>query len=112
MALDSSEHYLLHIYLCLVPLISALSILNRCKYLLFPIFDVYLQIPKFFGAETTQSTKVNPFPLPEIYLASQKRIVSVILEIYGYACDALLWLDYLTFDVYSVNSLFQLYYRF
>lgn len=38
-------------------------------------------IPKWFGAESPESTKDNPFPLPEIYLASQRKKYSTLVEI-------------------------------
>jgi len=37
---------------------------------------LHVQIPKLFGAESTNPTKSNPFPLPEAYMASQKKTVS------------------------------------
>lgn len=48
-----------------------------------------MQIPNWFAGESPGSTKVNPFPLPDAYMASQNRNVfylnilfSVWLEIY------------------------------
>ncbi|ONK79035.1 uncharacterized protein A4U43_C01F2200 [Asparagus officinalis] len=38
-------------------------------------------IPNWFGAESAESTKDNPFPLPEIYLASQRKKYSTLVEI-------------------------------
>jgi len=37
-------------------------------------------IPKWFGAESPESTKDNPFMLPEVYLASQRKKHSTLVE--------------------------------
>ncbi|KAJ8500229.1 hypothetical protein OPV22_010781 [Ensete ventricosum] len=38
-------------------------------------------IPNWFGADSPQSTKYNPFPLPEIYRASQKKKHSNLADV-------------------------------
>lgn len=40
-----------------------------------PLIFLDAQIPDWFGGESSGSTKDNPFPLPDIYLASQQRNV-------------------------------------
>ncbi|XP_038973959.1 LOW QUALITY PROTEIN: TBCC domain-containing protein 1-like [Phoenix dactylifera] len=45
-------------------------------------------IPKWFGVESPGSTKYNPFPLPEIYKASEKKNNSIVCDIQQAIRDA------------------------
>nr|XP_010943570.1 TBCC domain-containing protein 1 [Elaeis guineensis] len=47
-----------------------------------------LLIPKWFGVESLESTKCNPFPLPEIYKASEKKNNSIMCDIQQAIRDA------------------------
>ncbi|KAJ0987079.1 hypothetical protein J5N97_005435 [Dioscorea zingiberensis] len=38
-------------------------------------------IPNWYGSESPQSTKYNPFPLPEIYLSSQRKKYSILNDV-------------------------------
>jgi len=38
-----------------------------------------MQIPNWFGGESTGSTKSNPFTLPDAYMASQNKNVCILL---------------------------------
>jgi len=40
---------------------------------------IVMQIPNWFGAESTGATKGNPFMLPDAYMASQHKNVCVLL---------------------------------
>ena len=48
---------------------------NYVVFYLIPLNILDSQIPDWFGGESSGSTKDNPFPLPDIYLASQQRNV-------------------------------------
>lgn len=41
------------------------------------LFVLDAQIPNWFGGESAGTTKDNPFPLPDAYMATQQRNVCV-----------------------------------
>jgi len=45
----------------------------------FSVRIVVMQIPNWFGGESTGATKGNPFTLPDAYMVSQHKNVCVVL---------------------------------
>lgn len=59
-------------------------------YFLFIFFIIILQIPNWFQDEKSESTKDNPFPLPEVYLSSQQKNVCLGRH-YSIIHECLVW---------------------